>query len=95
MIIWSGLGFLVAAIVVISVVLTIVIFQEFFPTHQNDIMQMIIALLFSAVSIYFIGIRLNSSTKSKHTFFFIPMQYWGIIIFVFTGVVILDGLLGA
>ena len=74
-IVWRGLGFLVPIFVVLSLLVT-----SRFPQHQS--LAGGLALLVSAAVLWPIGHKLNRQQK-LHTLFWIPMQYWGVVLGVF------------
>ncbi len=92
MIIWSGLGFLAALIPFIFVLvfglLSNVLFGQGYMTSHN--WPIGLALLISAVLVFFLGIRLERPGKTlidpqtgrsvvlrrRNTLFFIPIKYW-------------------
>ena len=105
MIIWSGLGFLVAVVgfgcVLGAEFLTEAAFNDdqYFQSHG---WPMLVAFLVAGAIVWFLGRYLNDkgtrrlidpetnqevTLKSNHSFFFIPMQYWGAI-FVVLGIVL-------
>ncbi len=102
MIAWSGLGFLVAVIVVGISWSAEVISERLTGNdiyYQEKTMPFAIALFSASVIIYVLGRWLNTQNakvyidkesgeemrlRKKHSFFFIPMEYWGILTFVFT-----------
>lgn len=79
-IVWRGLGFLVPVFVVLSLLVT-----SRFPQHQS--LAGGLALLASAAILWPIGHKLNREQK-VHTLFWIPMQYWAIVLAVFAPLVI-------
>lgn len=102
MLVWSGLGFLVIAIVAANAVVaqlitdTVTGDENFYAEHS---LPSILSLYLSCLIIYFLGKWLNTRKakvyidkqsgeevvlKNNHTFFFIRMEYWGMIIFVIT-----------
>ena len=80
-IVWRGLGFLIPLFVLLSVWVS-----TRFPTHQR--LSGGIALLISAVLLWFVGVRMNREIKKGHTLFWIPMQYWAAVMGVFAPLVI-------
>jgi hypothetical protein len=89
MIIWSGLGFLVALIgggcLVAIDALTRTLYgdKEFFAAHG---WPKLLAFAVAAVITWFLGRFLHRNPGKRHSLFFIPMEYWGPI-FVVAGVV--------
>lgn len=81
-IVWRGLGFLIPLFVLLSVWIT-----TRFPTNES--LSGGLALLASGVLLYFVGVRMNRETKKGHTLFWIPMQYWAIVLGVFGPLIIL------
>ena len=80
LIVWRGLGFLVPLVVLLSLLIS-----AKFPA--NPTLAGGIALFVSAALIWAIGTRLNRQVK-VHTLFWIPMQYWGIVMGIFAPLVI-------
>jgi hypothetical protein len=80
-IVWRGLGFLIPLFVLFSVWIT-----TRFPTNER--LSGGLALLVSAVLLYFLGARMNREIKKGHTLFWIPMQYWAIVLGVFAPLII-------
>lgn len=90
MIIWSGLGFLVAVIVFgFSLVLNLAFNAWFGEGYYNaHKWPVALSLLLSAVACWFLGLVLRDRDQGGHTLFFIPMHLWGPILAVI-GVVVL------
>jgi len=102
MIIWSGLGFLVAIILIVTTLLASIITGTITGNDsyfKDNSMPFVISLFISCAIIYFLGKWLNTRKtktyidkgtgkeiifKNNHGFFFIRMEYWGIIIFILT-----------
>lgn len=80
-IVWRGLGFLVPLAVLLSLFVA-----TRFPANQH--LSGGIALLVCGVALWFLGTRLNREVKRGHTLFWIPMQYWAIVLAVFAPLVI-------
>lgn len=100
MIIWKGLGFLVAVItfllsLVMEVVTESITNNEMY--YQENSLPLAIAILLSGIINGVLGKRLNKQKartlidketgeevilKNDHSLFFIPMEYWGIILCV-------------
>jgi hypothetical protein len=80
MIIWSGLGFLVAVIVfgasLIMELTTETLFRDdqYYQTHA---WPLALALALSGAIVWALGNYLHASGARRHTLFFIPMRYWG------------------
>ena len=96
MIVWSGKGFLVAAVFVVVMFLSISVL----PNELNDY-SFVISSFITAIFSWIYGVKWNSNRilidektgekftlKNTHTFFWIPMQYWSIIATIF-GLIIL------
>lgn len=93
MIIWKGLGFLALVIALIVGALFSITFSKI---GWSEDLGAAIGALFSAVIIWFTGIRLNSPAKARvlidkqtgreitvkpdHSLFFIKLQFWAFII---------------
>lgn len=88
MIIWSGLGFLVAVIafgcLVASEFAVESIFQDdqYYQTHG---WPKLLALLVAGIIVWLLGRRLKGGearNRAGHSLFFIPFEYWGPILIV-------------
>ena len=96
MIIWRGYGWVVAAIIaasllIVNLSLDYIVNDTFYETH---VWPKALALAISSVIIGYVGYILNLKNReevddanlknetpsSLHTFFFIPIQYWSVII---------------
>jgi len=91
--IWKGLGFLVIVIPAAIYALSMMLLGS-----ESEVLYYWSSVV-SGVVIWIVGKRLNSNKKDividpetgeylkdlreQHTFFFVPMRYWGIIFFVF------------
>lgn len=97
-IVWSGRGFLSAVVLFI----TLIICVSIIPLESSDYVFIISAFVTGLFS-WFFGKKWNANTerilvdektgkrlkaKKKHTFFYIPMEYWGFIFPAF-GIIIL------
>jgi hypothetical protein len=96
LIIWQGLGFLAAIIPVLIAVLFEMIFDGKFGKGYTDRHHWIwgVSMLISAAVLWFLGTKLTDlgrqlidpqtgqvvTLRKKHTLFWIPMQYFGIIL---------------
>jgi hypothetical protein len=96
LIIWQGLGFLAAIIPVLIAVLFEMIFDGKFGKGYTDQHHWIwgVSMLISAAVLWFLGTKLADPgrqlidpktdqvvmLRKKHTLFWIPMQYFGIIL---------------
>ena len=85
-IVWRGLGFLVPLAAFLSLMVTIK-----FPGHEQ--LSGGIALLVCAAGLWPMGVKLNREAK-LHTLFWIPMQYWAVVLGVFGTLLTLAGLKG-
>lgn len=94
MIVWQGLGFLAVLIPALLLVLLGMIEKTMPVPHGNEIVT-----LLSAIAVWFIGKYLNSmpgkvlidpetnqkvELKEKHTIFWVPMQWFSIILLAIT-----------
>ena len=93
MIIWSGWGFLVAVIVFGASLTMELVTEALFHDkefYQNQAWPLALALALSGVIVWTLGTYLharharsvidkssNPDHAMRHTFFFIPMRYWG------------------
>jgi uncharacterized integral membrane protein len=96
--IWKGWGVLALIIPIFFIFIvqfvTNFIFGQDFYQHSDWTLSLV--LILSAVSAYFIGIKLNSKPprvlidkesgdeiefKQTHSMFWIPLEYWGFIMF--------------
>ncbi len=93
MIIWKGLGILVFIItLVVAVIMQLVLGTEYYQTESWPIP---LAIALSAIIVGLLGLNLNNKpgrilldaktneqieVKKIHSLFWIPMQYWGIIL---------------
>ena len=92
MIVWQGFGFLAVLIPVIFIGLLGAVNQSYSMTYSFEL-----ALIMSAIAVWFVGKKLNSKQgkilidpetnqpvelKNKHTLFWIPMEWFSIIIAV-------------
>ena len=85
-IVWRGLGFLVPLAAFLSLLVS-----AKFPGHPQ--LSGGIALLVSASGLWPMGVKLNREAK-LHTLFWLPMQYWAIVLGVFGTLLTLTGLRG-
>lgn len=106
-VIWHGLGFLVAVIVFGISLATNLIADSLYGEGYYDKHKwpFAIALVFSAVICWFLGdylrrredrVVIDKTTgeeltlnQSQHSFFFIPMRWWGPILFVIAALVLI------
>ena len=79
-IVWRGFGFLIPLAVLFSLLIT-----SRFPTHES--LAGGLALVASAAALWPMGARLNREAK-LHTLFWIPMQYWAVVLGVFGTLII-------
>jgi len=79
-IVWRGLGFLVPLFVLLTIFVT-----SKFPNHQS--LAGGLALLASAAVLWPMGVKLNREAK-QHTLFWIPMQYWAVVMGLFGPLII-------
>lgn len=92
MIIWTGWGILVPVLLALGIGGTGALGEEFLPPEASTY-GFVAGALISAVLIYLIGRKLNKPEqgfhpktgepvvyRNRHTFFFVPMQYWGAIV---------------
>jgi len=98
-IVWKGWGILAILVPIVFMFIvdlaTNVMFGDGFYRESNWTLSLV--LILSALSIYFIGIKLNNKIgqkvidketgeeielKSIHSLFWIPLQYWGFIMFI-------------
>lgn len=89
MIVWTGRGFLIVIVLILSLFISLLTL----PKDLSDY-GFIISLFISALFSWFFGSKWNSNKKiltdektgekliliNKHSLFWIPMQYWGIIL---------------
>ena len=80
-IVWRCLGFLIPLFLLLSVWVS-----TRFPANER--LGGGVALLLSAALLWYIGVRMNRETKKGHTLFWIPMQYWAIVMGVFAPLII-------
>ena len=82
MIIWSGYGLIVIPIVFFSGLSSewflewLMQDDQFYQTH--DIIRAG-SYLYAAAILFFVGKWLNKNRKAQHSFFFIPVEYWALI----------------
>lgn len=89
MIVWSGRGFLIAIVFIASMFASLSIIPKGYADY-NFIVSFFITGLFS----WYFGLKWNKDNeqividektnkklrlKNNHTFFWVPMQYWGVI----------------
>jgi hypothetical protein len=79
MIIWKGWGFLVAvftfgASLAMELITESIAGDDTF--YQNEAWPLALALVLAGVLTWFVGRKLQA--RGAHTFFFIPMHYWGV-----------------
>jgi hypothetical protein len=84
MIIWSGLGFLVAVIVfgfslVFNLAFNAWLVENYYEDHKWPFG---VSLLLSAIACWFLGayLRGRGAQTGNHRFFFIPVHLWGPIL---------------
>ena len=102
MIIWRGLGFLVFVIMVPLVFLFGWILEMIVDRSLPEDTSLIIGLVVAGIIVWFLGKKLNGGSEkvlvdqetgtaykmgTRHSLFFIPMQFWGPI-FIVIGVVL-------
>lgn len=83
MIIWSGYGFVVILVVFFFGLSAEWILEWFFQDDQfyqtHDLIRNSL-LFYPALILFFLGKWMNRKHPSRHTLFFIPVEYWGIIV---------------
>jgi hypothetical protein len=82
MIVWRGRGFLVVIIAVAALILTQMAVdgmnsEGYYSAHS---FPQILAGIFAAIPIWFLGKKWNDESDRRHELFFIPMQYWALIV---------------
>lgn len=102
-IVWRGVGWLVPALYIISV-FVVTFMSKSVGTELDDFSAQIMSAVVAAILIALLGYRVNvrkqfegrEETKykllkgRKHTLFFIPVQYWALIVLVIFGYAALD-----
>ena len=98
-VIWEGHGYLAALIPIIIFLLFIAIETVFTGSEDLSSLGVIFCLALSSYLIWIIGKRLNRNNrrrlfdpetneevilKSNHSLFFIKIQYWGLMLGIFT-----------
>ena len=98
-VIWEGHGYLAALIPIIIFLLYIAIETVFTGSEDLSSLGVIFCLALSSFLIWIIGKRLNRNNrrrlfdpetneeiilKSNHSLFFIKIQYWGLMLGIFT-----------
>jgi hypothetical protein len=82
-IIWRGLGFLVPLIGIAGLLVTqSVVGDAYYQAHgwPKFAAGLVVGLL---VLLTGCGLNKNRPSGNNHTFFFIPVEMWGVLIFVF------------
>ena len=98
-VIWEGHGYLAALIPIIILLLYTAIGPVFTGSEDFSSLGVIFCLAFSSYLLWIIGKRLNRNNrrrlidpetneevilKSNHSLFFIKIQYWGLMLGIFT-----------
>jgi len=89
MIVWSGRGFLIAIVFIASMFASVSIIPKEYADYS-----FVISFFITGIFSWFFGLKWNKDNerividektnkklrlKNNHTFFWVPMQYWGII----------------
>lgn len=97
MIIWSGWGFLVAIIAVLAAAAAVVVAGALGLEGDAENVLLFSSFIPAGIAIWYLGRRLNRGAvrelidpqtgqtvllRNSHTFFFIPVEWWGPIIAV-------------
>lgn len=102
MLVWRGFGFVVP---IIYLLITVAIRESSRAVVANDNLALAFGIALSAVSVWFVGKKINNPDKAKrvidaengeeillmstHTLFWIKVEYWAFIVPVVLGSIVL------
>ncbi|WP_017613005.1 hypothetical protein [Nocardiopsis salina] len=92
MIIWTGWGILVPLFLILGIGITGAVGEEVLPPEASTY-GFVVGALLSSLAIFLLGRKLNKPEqgfhpktgepvvyRNRHTFFFVPMQFWAVIV---------------
>lgn len=102
MLVWKGWGI---AVPLIYLLLTAAVREGLRDVGTNDNLALAVGVVLSAISVWFIGKKLNNPEKAKrvidvesgkeillmnsHSFFLIKVEYWALIVPILLGAIVL------